>query len=150
MAERKQPVKIFEKLGARTAENIYRSGWYLQGRYVEFLKKHGLTPQQFNVLGIIQTERQQGLPSLEVARRMVQKLPDITRLVDRLEKAGYVRRRRSETDRRVVYVIITEEGMTRWLAVREVLEEFAGGLVSKLSEEEQNTLNSLLNKFQGL
>lgn len=148
MSQSKLPVKIFESLAARTTENIYRSGWYLQGKYVEFLKKHGLTPQQFNVLGIVQTERKQGLPSLEVARRMVQKLPDITRLVDRLEKAGYVRRRRSETDRRVVYVIITEEGLERWLAVRDVLEDFAAGLVNQLNEEELVTLNDLLNKFK--
>lgn len=151
MAKKKSPyiqVKIFDDVAANAAENLHRTGWWLQGKYVEFIKRLGITPQQFNVLGILRVAGKDGLPSLEVARRMIQKLPDITRLIDRLEKAGYVERERSTTDRRVVYCRITDSGLKIWKEVRNVLEDFSGGLLKSLTEEEVQELDRLLTKVR--
>lgn len=79
-------------------------------RYERFFREYGLTSPQYNILRILQGHKGQGLPSLTIASQMVACVPDITRLIDRLVKSGYVRRERSTEDRRVVHVHITDAG----------------------------------------
>lgn len=74
------------------------------------LKEHGLTPVQYNVLRILRGAGTEGLPSGEVADRMITREPDITRLLDRMETRGWVHRRRDPEDRRVMRVWITLAG----------------------------------------
>lgn len=89
----------------RTADMVRRE----IGRVVE---THGITLQQFNVLRILRGAGDAGLPTLEIAARMVEETPGITRLLDRLEKKGLVRRKRCATDRRQVLCWITAPGLT--------------------------------------
>src|SRR5580765_6665959 len=70
-----------------------------------------LTLHQYNVLRILRGSHPAGLPSGEIASRMVTRDPDITRLVDRLERRGLVMRLRGREDRRVVQVQITANGL---------------------------------------
>jgi DNA-binding MarR family transcriptional regulator len=72
----------------------------------------GLTLQQYNVLRILRGAGADGLPTLEIGNRMVERQPGVTRLVDRLIAKGLVQRTRSESDRRVVRCSITPEGGT--------------------------------------
>lgn len=76
----------------------------------EVLDRHGLTPLQYAVLRVLRGTGAEGLPAGEVGVRMGARAPDATRLVDRLEKQGRVRRERRPGDRRVVQVRITEAG----------------------------------------
>ncbi len=71
----------------------------------------GITVQQYNVLRILRGEQEQGLPTLEIAERMIEQTPGITRLIDRLEAKELVARERSETDRRQVFCRITRPGL---------------------------------------
>jgi DNA-binding MarR family transcriptional regulator len=87
----------------RTADLLSRSGAAL-------LKEHGLTLTQYNVLRILRGAGTEGLPSGEVADRMITREPDITRLLDRMEDKGWVHRRRDPEDRRVMRVWITLAG----------------------------------------
>jgi MarR family transcriptional regulator, organic hydroperoxide resistance regulator len=78
------------------------------GRYfATVITPHGVTTQQYNVLRILRGAGQQGLPTLEIAERMIESTPGITRLLDRLEAKHLVRRERCPEDRRQVLCWIT-------------------------------------------
>ncbi|MHB8654883.1 MAG: MarR family winged helix-turn-helix transcriptional regulator [Terriglobia bacterium] len=77
---------------------------------VEVLKAEGLSATQYNVLRILRGAPQ-GLPCGEIASRMITRDPDITRLLDRLEKRGVISRCRENMDRRTVMVRITPQGL---------------------------------------
>jgi DNA-binding MarR family transcriptional regulator len=78
---------------------------------VEALKPHALTPAQYNVLRILRGARPEPLSAGRIAERMVHDDPDLTRLLDRLEGAGWVARARDARDRRVMSVTITADGL---------------------------------------
>jgi len=83
-------------------------GW-MNTRLTRLLKAHGLTPAQYNILRILRGAGT-SLPCLEVAHRLITPEPDITRLLDRMEKAALITRHRSTRDRRVVDVSISPLG----------------------------------------
>jgi len=73
-------------------------------------REHGLTQAQYNVLRILRGGGEDGLPSQEVGRRLITRVPDVTRMLDRMEAAGWIVRRRSDSDRRVVLARLTDDG----------------------------------------
>jgi DNA-binding MarR family transcriptional regulator len=75
------------------------------------LERHDITNQQYNVLRILRGAGDAGLPTLEIAERMLEQTPGITRLIDRLERKRLVTRERCATDRRQVFCRITAEGL---------------------------------------
>jgi MarR family transcriptional regulator, organic hydroperoxide resistance regulator len=75
------------------------------------VEPHGLTLQQFNVLRILRGAGDEGLPTLEVADRMVEQTPGVTRLLDRLEAKELVRRQRCAKDRRQHLCWISAKGL---------------------------------------
>src|SRR5437870_3377041 len=99
----------FESPEQEAALAVLRTGDQLQIRFARLLREHGLTPSQYNVLRILRGEGRP-LPVLEIAGRTITVVPGITGLIDRLEKAGLVRRERCERDRRVIYVVLTDKG----------------------------------------
>ncbi len=74
------------------------------------LKPHGLSLTQFNVLRVLRGAGGDGLTCGDIAARLINRDPDVTRLLDRLEKQGLVQRARSTQDRRVVLTAISEQG----------------------------------------
>ncbi len=97
--------------------NVLRTAAVLSARSEALFKQHGLSGAKYNILRILRGAKQtgeagdHGLPSLEVADRLVTRVPDITRLVDGLVADGLVTRTRCTVDRRVVYVGITPAGL---------------------------------------
>lgn len=100
----------------------------------------GITPQQYNVLRILRGAADQGLPTLEIAARMIEAAPGITRLLDRMEVHGLVRRERCSTDRRQVLCWITKQGARILedldapvdLAERQIMSALTKGELSEL------------------
>lgn len=90
---------------------LQRAAARLMDGVAELLKPHGLRPAQYNALRILRGAHPQQLNCRQVAARMMTREPDLTRLLDRLEKAGLVRRQRQPSDRRVVRVGITAAGL---------------------------------------
>lgn len=90
--------------------NILRTHSLLSMSFDRLFRKHGISSPQYNILRILRGHNQEGLASLEIASQMIACVPDITRLLDRLEKSGYVIRERSTEDRRVVRVSLTNKG----------------------------------------
>ena len=111
------------------------------------VKKVGLSEPQFNVLRILRGAGDP-LPTSELGRRMITRVPDITRLVDRLEILGLVRRHRApEGDRRRVLVEITAEGLARIAPVDELLETSMKQQFQALSNPELKQLVELLDRI---
>src|SRR5215467_2560137 len=82
------------------------------GRQAEqLLKSAGLTGSQYNVLRILRGAEPEGLPCRAIGERMISRDPDVTRLLDRMEKRGWISRERQSDDRRVVKARITKKGL---------------------------------------
>lgn len=129
--------------------NLQRSAAVLGARAERLLKAHDITGSQYNALRILRGAKAGGdaaLPCLEVAQRMITPVPDITRLVDRLEAGGLVERRRTREDRRVVLVSITKAGLDLLVRLDRPLTELHRGQLSHLSRRELSMLNRLLVK----
>jgi DNA-binding MarR family transcriptional regulator len=89
--------------------NVQRTADVLMSRMAKVLADQNLSPTQYNVLRILRGAGPDGLPCGAVAERMITRDPDITRLLDRLEKAGMITRTRDAGDRRVVVARLTDK-----------------------------------------
>ena len=92
--------------------SILRTAELLDSEFSRLLKPKKLTNAAYNVLRILRGAGPEGLACGDIADRMINRDPDITRLVDRLEKRGLVARERQTDDRRVVKVVITRAGLS--------------------------------------
>jgi DNA-binding MarR family transcriptional regulator len=101
----------FDSVEQEVFLNLQRTADALCRDFDTLLKSVKLSPTQYNVLRILRGAGETGLACREVADQMVTRDPDITRLVDRLEKRGLCTRQRSAADRRVVTTRITTQGL---------------------------------------
>jgi DNA-binding MarR family transcriptional regulator len=90
--------------------SLVRTADLLSRKVEQVVRAAGISPHQYNVLRILRGSPQ-GLPCREIGGRMISRDPDITRLLDRLEKAGLVSRSRESKDRRMVLARITPQGL---------------------------------------
>ena len=125
---------------------IQRSAALLSAEIRRFLKEEGLSEPQYNVLRILTGAGSAGLPSQEIGVRMVTPVPDVTRLVDRLEKSELVERHRESDDRRVVRVVATAAGKRLAKRLAPKLVETHNAQLGHLSPTELKTLSRLLGK----
>ena len=125
--------------------NIIRTSDQLQIRFARLFRRFGLTPQQYNILRILRGEGGP-LPILEIASRMVTVVPGITGLIDRLEAAELVVRKRCSEDRRVVFVAISEKALDLLSKIDEPLMQLHKAALGHLSPAELQQLNQLLSK----
>ena len=111
------------------------------------IKAHGLSGPQYNVLRILRGAGKDGLSCQKIRERLIANVPDITRLLDRLEAAGHVTRMRGEgNDRRVVITRITSAGLDTLSKIDEPILELHREQFSSLTKAEIRQLNDLLNK----
>jgi DNA-binding MarR family transcriptional regulator len=106
-------IKQSKPLGSLEEEaylNLQRTANALEQRMAELLRAHDLTLAQYNVLRILRGAGDDGLNASDIAGRMISRDPDITRLVDRLEKRALVERWRCTEDRRVVWTRLSPQG----------------------------------------
>lgn len=135
----------FDSPGQEAALAILRTADSLQICFARLFRAHGLTPSQYNILRILRGEGAP-LPILEIASRTVTVVPGITGLVDRLERAGLLRRRRCEADRRVVRAELTESGKEALASLDEPLARLHRELLGHLDAAELGQLIALLDK----
>jgi DNA-binding MarR family transcriptional regulator len=109
-AEIKQS-RPFSTLEEEAYLNVQRTANVLSQGMAELLKRHDLTQTQYNVLRILRGAGKEGLTAGDIGDRMITRDPDVTRLLDRLEKRGLVERWRCSHDRRVVWTRITDAGL---------------------------------------
>jgi MarR family transcriptional regulator, organic hydroperoxide resistance regulator len=108
------------------------------------LESSGVTLQQYNVLRILRGSRPDALPTLEIAARMIEQAPGITRLLDRLERKGLIRRQRCPEDRRQVLCSITEKGLAKVDAITAAIRK-ARQPMNRLSRRDLGRLIEMLD-----
>lgn len=124
---------------------IFSYNWLMENTK-KHLDQYDLTNQQFNILRILRGAGQP-LTTLQIRQRMLDKMSDTSRIVDRLVKKGLVSKVICSTDRRLVDVTITEKG-TELLTHLDTHENDWENVLKNLNEEEAVVLNSLLDKLR--
>lgn len=123
--------------------NVLRTNDQFQNRFGRLFREFGLTASQYNVLRILRGEGKP-MPSLEIAERMIQVVPAITGLIDRLEKQELVNRERCTEDRRVVFVGITKNAINLLKKMDEPVSKLHKQLMGHLTRKELKELSRLL------
>jgi DNA-binding MarR family transcriptional regulator len=132
----------FPTLGAEALLSILRTAAVLEHHIAEALRPHGLTPTQHNVLRILRGAGRAGLCGREVAERMVARVPDVPRMLERLEAMGLITRERDAGDRRHVTARITRKGLELVARVGPHLEHLERARMGHLSDR---TLRGLID-----
>jgi DNA-binding MarR family transcriptional regulator len=129
-----------------TVNILFSSNWLMEN-IKKFLQSEDITPQQYNILRILRGSKKP-LSTLQIRERMLDKMSDTSRIVDRLLKKGLVEKKTSQSDKRLVDVTISSKGL-------EVLEKLdqrnasLDGILFNLSHDEAKILNDLLDKMRG-
>jgi DNA-binding MarR family transcriptional regulator len=124
--------------------NIVRTADLLGRKGVELLKAADLSPNQYNVLRILRGAGAEGLACGEIGERMVTRDPDVTRLLDRLEKRDLVKRAREKGDRRVVTARIAPAGLDLLKQLDEPVMQWHKSQLGHMDARQQETLIHLL------
>ena len=140
-----QQTKPFSTLEEEALVSLQRTADQLHWRMSEMLKEHGVSPTQYNALRILRGAKDEGRACSEIAERMINRDPDITRLVDRLERRGLVARSREDRDRRVITTRITPAGLKLLDSLDRPIEDFNRRLLGPLGEQRLRTLIQLLD-----
>jgi DNA-binding MarR family transcriptional regulator len=135
----------FRSRGQEGVVSLLRTADQLKRDFASLVEPHGLTLQQFNVLRILRGAGPKGLPTLDIAERMIEQAPGITRLLDRLEKKALVRRERCPEDRRQVLVAITPGGLRLLADLDGPVAEADDALLARLGSRRTIALIRLLD-----
>ncbi|MFH1277994.1 MAG: MarR family transcriptional regulator [Candidatus Eisenbacteria bacterium] len=112
------------------------------------LGAHGLSGEQYNVLRILRGAGSEGLPTYHVVGRMVARAPNITRLTDKLQEKGLLRRIRSREDRRVTRLVVTDEGLRVLAELDEAIDRSTRRAMEGLAPHEIERFLDLLEKVR--
>ncbi len=124
--------------------NLSRTTALLGHELEQKLRGYGLSPTQYNVLRILRGAIPNGLCQYEIRDRLVAQVPDVPRILERMEKAGWILRTRGEQDRRMVVASVSEDGLKLLGELDGPMEGWMSGLFEGLTEGEVRRLNELL------
>ncbi len=127
--------------------NIRFTESWLSGKFHRLLKPFGISQQQYNVLRILRGQYPNPSPLQLITERMIDKMSNATRLVEKLRKSGLVKRRVCPSNRRKVDITITDEGLLV-LEKLDVLIEKLYKEIKNLTKEEVQELNRVLDKLR--
>lgn len=125
---------------------IYTLGW-MRDQTKAFFDQEDITAQQFNILRILRGSFPTPLSTLQIRERMLEKMSDTSRIVDRLISKGLVKKITCKTDKRLVDVIITDTGK-KLLERLDKKQDEMDGVLKNISEEEAEHLSSILDKIR--
>jgi DNA-binding MarR family transcriptional regulator len=137
----------FRNLQQKSMVNIIYTYHWVVERIKQFLSEEDITLQQYNILRILRGSYPKPLSTLQIRERMLDKMSDTSRIVDRLRLKGLVQKTVARSDKRLVDVVISDKG-------RKLLEKLdAGnveldGIIHGLTEEDMISLNNLLDKIR--
>ena len=127
--------------------NLVYTSNFVHYEFLQFLKKHGLTSQQYNVLRILRGNRSEPRSIDFLRERMLDKNSDISRIVDKLFNKELIDRIESKTDRRQKEITITNNGL-ELLTIIDDSERKVDTFLANLSLDEIQLLNNLLDKIR--
>lgn len=140
--------RSFRNLKQKSMVNLIFTYHWVVEKIKNLLSAEDITLQQYNILRILRGSFPAPLSTLQIRDRMLDKMSDTSRIVDRLVVKGLVQKNTSKTDKRLVDVMITDEGR-ELLAKLDLHNDELDNIVTSLSEGEMNSLNNLLDKLRG-
>jgi MarR family transcriptional regulator, organic hydroperoxide resistance regulator len=138
----------FRSSAEEVVVSILRTAAVVQRHLTQVVEAHGITIQQYNVLRILRGAGEAGLPTLAIRDRMVEEAAGITRLLDKLEVAGYVVRERCTPDRRQVLCHVTPKGVSVVEALDKPMDTANQRSGSNLDDAERAQLVELLGAIR--
>jgi len=112
--------------------------------------EHDLTQAQYNVLRILRGKSPDGYARGDIASRMIDRAPDVTRLIDRLERRGLVERMRSDSDRRLSLTCITRKGLNLLAKLDPGIDAIDERITEKMSARDLKALSRLCERVYGV
>lgn len=140
--------RSFRNLKQKSMVNLIFTYHWVVEKIKNLLSAEDITLQQYNILRILRGSFPAPLSTLQIRDRMLDKMSDTSRIVDRLVVKGLVQKNTSKTDKRLVDVMITDEGR-ELLAKLDLHNDELDNIVTSLSDSEMNSLNNLLDKLRG-
>ena len=140
--------KPFKSLEEEAILSIARTAALIEHGGAEAFKPYGLTTTQYNVLRILRGAGQEGLCRNEVGERLVTKVPDVTRLLDRMEAAGLIVRERGGQDRRFVATRITDKALKLLEKIDRELPAMHAQQLGHVSQKRLRELISILEEVR--
>ena len=141
-------VKPFESVRAEAYVGLQRTADLVSRPVEKVFSRWKLTTEQYNVLRIQRGAEPEGLPTLEIGRRMITRASNVTRIIDRLEIKAYVVRRRETQDRRVVRIRISDSGLKLLTDMDEDVVVATATALGGVTDAEAKTLNGILEKLR--
>ena len=141
-------IKANLSLNKKTVLNISFTSIWVKDEILNALKPHDISIEQFNVLRILRGKKGEPTNLQDIQERMINKMSNTTRLVDKLIMKGLVERFICEKNRRKVDIYITENGLNLLKELDPIVEKTEEALTSNLTDQELTDLNSLLTKLR--
>lgn len=132
----------------KAAVNVLFTGSWLYNVNATRLKRHGITPEQFNVLRILRGSHPETMMLADITCRMIDRNSNATRLVEKLRQKGLVTREVCEDNRRQVDIGITDKGLNLLKKVDQDAESWLA-LLKNITQAEAKELNRVLDKLRG-
>jgi DNA-binding MarR family transcriptional regulator len=148
LREEIRQTKPFASPAQEAILGLYRTADLLQRAFARIVEPRGISLQQYNVLRILRGAGEQGTPTLDIADRMIEKTPGITRLLDKLEAKRLVRRERCPEDRRQVLCWITARGLQLLADLDKPLTSAGEKVAQPLKSSELQTLIALMERIR--
>lgn len=148
LREELKQAKPFRSLHQEAKLNLVRTTNLLVDAFEQMLKPYGITGTQYNVLRILRGAEPGGLCRNEVSQRLLNRMPDATRLLDRMEEAGLVTRARGAEDRRLVTTQITRKGRELVDSLDAVVDRQHEKELGHLTAEQLQTLIDILTQIR--
>lgn len=126
---------------------LFSYGWIIE-KIKSFLAKEDITHQQYNILRILRGAAPQPLSTLQIRERMLDKMSDTSRIVDRLVAKNLVKKTICAADKRLVDVIITDKGQALLKRI-DASSDYVANIMGNLSENDAEMLSSLLDRLRG-
>jgi len=139
-------LRPFDSPAEEALLNVLRTAALLEAGEARFFRRFDLTPTQYNALRILRGARPETLTCTEVGERMVKPVPDVTRLLDRLQAKGLAFRGRDQRDRRVVKVGISEAGLALLAEIDRPLADWIDEQLGHVSDGDLLRLSALLER----
>jgi len=127
--------------------NLLHTSSWLRGEVAQFLKPFGITQQQFNILRVLRGQHPRALSTQQLRERLIDRMSDTSRLVDRLQQKKLVCKKECSKDKRLVDVTISEKGLNLLCQIDDKMPDL-DEVMQSLSPEEAEILNKLLDRLR--
>ena len=148
LQEEIRQIRPFRSVFQEGAIGLLRTADQVRTHFERLLQPHGITLQQYNVLRILRGAHPEALPTMEIAVRMIECAPGITRLLDRLEKKELILRHRCAEDRRRVLCNVSEDALRLLEALDEPIAKADEEVLGCLGQAEAEELVRLLERVR--